>query len=123
MPLLLLVPRGIGESVLRANWDAARSLLPPLLIALTGYASSFGALIGLRSLAAARRSLRAKCIDGTAHSRLRAGRCISRRRDGGGLGLCGDGCLRSLNAWWQFSRALREHEHGQQAARCDADSR
>ena len=62
--IILFVPRSIGESILRANWDAARSLLPPLLIAFVGYASGFGASVGLRSLAAARRSLRAKCIDG-----------------------------------------------------------
>jgi O-antigen/teichoic acid export membrane protein len=51
--VILFVPRNIGELVLRANWDAAHGLLTPLLIALIGYALSFGAWTGLRSLAAA----------------------------------------------------------------------
>ena len=63
--VILLVPRSIGELVLRTNWDAAHGLLPPLVIALIGYALSFGAWTGLRSLAAARRSLHARCIDGS----------------------------------------------------------
>ena len=62
--IILLLPRSFGVIALRANWDAARSLLPPLLIAVAGSGTAFGAWIGLRSLAAAKRSLRAKCIDG-----------------------------------------------------------
>jgi O-antigen/teichoic acid export membrane protein len=108
--VILSVPRSIGEAVLRANWDAARSLLPPLLIALTTYGSSFGAWTGLRSLAAAKRSLRAKCIDGslTLFAGLAGGYLAGAK--GVAWGYAVTGCLKSLNAWWQFSRALREHE-------------
>jgi O-antigen/teichoic acid export membrane protein len=108
--VVLLVPRNIGETVLRGNWVEARSLLPPLLIALTGYGSSFGAWTGLRSLAAATRSLRAKCIDGllTLVFGL-AGAYLGGAR-GVAWGYAATGCLKSLNVWWQFSSALREHE-------------
>ena len=110
--VILLVPRSIGELVLRANWDAARSLLPPLLIALAGYGSSFGAWTGLRSLAAARRSLRARCIDGLLTFSSGWQVHTSAGATGVAWGYAVTGCLRSLNAWWQFSRALREHEPG-----------
>jgi len=107
---VLLVPRGIGELVLRANWDAARSLLLPLLISLIGYAFSFGAWTGLRALAAARRSLRARCIDGSLTFSLGLAGAYFGGATGVAWGYAVTGCLRSLNAWWQFSRALRERE-------------
>jgi len=108
--VILVVPSAIGESLLRANWDAARPLLPPLVLALIGYALSFGAWTGLRSLAAAKRSLRARCIDGALTFSLGlAGAYL-----GGALGIAWGyavtGVCRSLNAWWQFSRALGERE-------------
>ena len=86
--IVVFVPRSIGESVLRTNWDAGRSLVAPLLIAFVGYASTFGASIGLHCLAAARRILRAEVHWGGADSFLRTGRCVSRRREGRGLGVC-----------------------------------
>ncbi len=103
-----IVPRGIGELVLRANWDTARSLLLPLSIALIGYAVSFGAWTGLRALAAARRSLRARCIDGALTFSLGLTGAYFGGATGVAWGYAVTGCLRSLNAWWQFTRALRE---------------
>ena len=108
--IILSVPRNIGELVLRANWDTARSLLPPLLISLATWGSGFGAWTGLRSLAAARRSLRARCIDGllTFFFGMAGGYL------GGAMGVAWasaiTGFLKSLNVWWQFWRALRDHE-------------
>lgn len=107
--VILLVPRGIGELVLRANWDAARSLLPPLLIALIGYALSFGAWTGLRSLAAARRSLRARCIDGSLTFSLGLAGAYFGGAVGVAWGYAITGCLRCLNAWWHLSGALNDY--------------
>jgi hypothetical protein len=107
--LVLLVPHDIGVTVLRANWDAGRPLVPILVLALTGYGSGFGAWTGLRSLAAAKRSLQAKCIDGflTLSCGLAGGYLA------GAVGVAWSyalsGWLKSLNVWWQFSRALNEH--------------
>lgn len=108
--MILLVPRSIGEFVLRANWDSGRSLVPPLLIAYVGYASSFGASIGLHCLAAATRSLRAKCIDGVLLFCLGLGGAYLAGATGVAWGFCVAWSLRSVNAWWQFSRALLEHD-------------
>jgi O-antigen/teichoic acid export membrane protein len=41
--VLVLLPSA-GRMLLATNWDAARSLLPPLLIGATGFASAYGAL-------------------------------------------------------------------------------
>ena len=108
--IIVFVPRGIGELVLRANWDVARPLLPPLLISLIGFALSFGAWTGLRSLAAARRSLHARCIDGALTFSFGLAGAYLGGATGVAWGYAVTGCLRTLNAWWHFSRALREHE-------------
>jgi O-antigen/teichoic acid export membrane protein len=108
--IVLLVPRSIGEAVLRENWDVGRSLVTPLLISFVGYASTFGASIGLHCLGAARRSLRARCIDGalTFFFGLTGAYLAGAKGVAWGFGVAGS--LRSVNAWWQFSRALREYE-------------
>lgn len=108
--IVSIVPRAIGELLLRANWDTARSLLLPLSIALIGYGFSFGAWTGLRALAAARRSLRARCIDGALTFSLGLTGAYLGGATGVAWGYAVTGCLRSLNAWWQFTRALRERE-------------
>jgi O-antigen/teichoic acid export membrane protein len=113
--IALAVPRSIGELVLRTNWDAGRLLLLPLLIAFVGYASSFGASIGLHCLAAARRSLRAKCIDGLLTLIFGLGGAYLAGAKGVAWGFGVAWSLRSVNAWWQFSRALREYERRSEA--------
>ena len=120
--VVLFVPRSIGEAVLRANWADARSLLPPLLIALTGYGTSFGAWTGLRSLAAAKRSLRAKCIDGSLTVLFGVTGAYLAGARGVAWGYAATGWLKSLNAWWQFSRALREHERRSEPGTAGAES-
>src|SRR5262249_36619482 len=120
--VLLFLPHAVGEAGLRANWDEARALLPALLVSLVGYASSFGAVIGLRSLAAAKRSLRARFIDGVFTGGFGlSGACLDGAR-GVAWGYAATGCLRSMNAWWQFSRAVGEHErcHDVMGARFEA---
>lgn len=107
--VVLLVPHALGESLMGANWSTGRPLLAPLLLSQIGFASSFGASIGLRALAAARRSLRAKCIEGALTFVLGVGGAYLAGATGVAWGYALGGILRSLNAWWQFSRALHEY--------------
>jgi O-antigen/teichoic acid export membrane protein len=108
--IVVVVPRSIGESVLRTNWDAGRSLVVPLLIAFAGYASTFGASIGLHCLAAARRILRTNCIEAVLTLFFGLTGAYLAGAKGGAWGFAVAGLLKGVNAWWQFSRALREYE-------------
>jgi hypothetical protein len=114
--IVLFVPRSIGESVLRTNWDAGRSLVTPLLISFVGYASTFGASMGLHCLAAARRSLRARCIEGALTFSCGLGGAYLAGANGVAWGFAVAGSLKGVNAWWQFTRALREYEGRSNAA-------
>ncbi len=112
--VVLSIPRGVGELVLGGNWEGARSLLVPLLIGLTGSAFAFGAWAGLRSLAAARRSLRARCIDASLSLSFGVLGAYMAGATGAAWAFAVAGCLRIPNAWWQFSRGLREYDRRDQ---------
>jgi O-antigen/teichoic acid export membrane protein len=113
--IVLFVPRSIGESVLRANWDVARPLVTPLLISFIGYASTFGASVGLHCLAAARRSLRSRCIEGMLTLFFGLAGAYLAGAKGVAWGYAVAASLKSVNAWWQFSRALPEYERSSPA--------
>lgn len=115
----LAIPRGLGELVLRANWLGARSLLVPLSIGLTGSALAFGAWTGLRSLAAAKRSLRARNIDAVSSLVFGVVGAYIAGATGAAWGYALAGCLRIPNAWWQFSRGLREYKRRETEAVLD----
>jgi O-antigen/teichoic acid export membrane protein len=108
--VVVSLPRNVGEFLLGTNWAGARSLLVPLSIGAVGFGAAFGAWAGLRSLAAAKRSLRARWIDSIATMLLALSGAALGGALGAAWGFAGAGCIRIPNVWWQFSRALSEHE-------------
>jgi O-antigen/teichoic acid export membrane protein len=60
MVVLLFLPHDIGVSILGRTWEPARHLLIPLAIADAAHGGQFAGVIGLRALAAAKRSFKAK---------------------------------------------------------------
>jgi hypothetical protein len=57
--VVLLIPSSMGNLLLRDAWGPARALVVPLLLATVANMGSYGGGLGLRALAAARRSLNA----------------------------------------------------------------
>ncbi|MGH2652950.1 MAG: hypothetical protein ACRDHV_01190 [Actinomycetota bacterium] len=106
--LLLLIPEGLGETLLGASWTGAQKLIPPFITMFVAQGFQVGAFIGLRSLAAAKRSLKARLIEG--------GLTLVAGMLGAGLGgsvgaawaLAAIFWVESAVWWWFFGRALRE---------------
>ena len=119
--VLLPFSRRHRSALLGRNWDGARSVLLPLSIAMVAIGLAYGAMAGLRSLAAAKRSLRARCIDALAIITCALIGASVADAEGAAWGLAAAGCLRIPTAWWQFSRALREH--GETSHRANAPPR
>jgi O-antigen/teichoic acid export membrane protein len=107
--VLLLLPERIGIAFLGDNWDGAQSVLLPLSIGMAAIGLSFGAVAGLRSMAAAKRSLRAKCIDAVVTIVCVLTGAAAADAEGAAWGFLVAGCLRNPNFWWQFSKALGEY--------------
>lgn len=57
---LLLLPDSIGRAILAGTWDDARSVILPLSLSLAAGGIQAGAFVGLRALALAKSSLRAR---------------------------------------------------------------
>jgi hypothetical protein len=107
--VLLSLPRDVGEFLLGTNWEAARSLLLPLSIGTAGFGATFGAYTGLRALAAAKRSLRARSFDALATMCF----VLAGAAAGGARGAAWGGAvgafLENLIVWWQFRKALGDY--------------
>ena len=108
--LVLALPADIGKLALGANWEGARALVVPLSIGTIGYGLTFGPATGLRSLAAAARSLRARSWDSVTSILIVFIGASVAGAPGAAWGYAVTGCLRIPNWWWHFTMALREHE-------------
>jgi O-antigen/teichoic acid export membrane protein len=105
----LLLPAAIGEAVMGRNWVGGRALLLPLAIGATGHALASGPMSGLRALAAARSSLRARMFDAVFTLALGVtGAAVAGAR-GAAWGYAIAGCLRVPNWLWHFHEARRSY--------------
>ena len=100
------VPRSIGEFVLRTGGTPTRpagaARLPLCTPPLSARRSVFIAW------QAARRILRARCIEGVLTLFFGLAGAYLAGAKGGAWGFAVAGALKTVNAWWQFSLALRE---------------
>lgn len=106
--VLHAVPDGIGRGLLGASWESARTvLLPVTFLAMAGGAQG-GAVVGLRSLAAATRSLRARVVS----SLLLAVGAVTGAAVGGAVtaawGMALGVSVGSLYWWLQLLRAAED---------------
>ena len=79
--LLVALPRGLGNVVLRSLWRPTYPLVLPQTLAVLGLCIATGAGAGLHALGAARRSLRAMVLSAGALPRLWSGRSPGGRND------------------------------------------
>jgi O-antigen/teichoic acid export membrane protein len=108
--LVWAVPDSVGVGLLRVNWSPAHRLVVPLAIGMAGFGVLLGAGTGLRALAAARLSLRARIL--VAPLMLMGG--LGGAALSGAMGTAWGLALGQVGAaavWWRyFVRALREHD-------------
>lgn len=105
--VLLVLPATLGEAILGPTWEGARSILVPLLIALCGTAANSGAVIGLRALAAARRSLRARIALSMIGLLISIGGVVTAGIQGVAWGSACSAWIGAAVWWSQFRGALR----------------
>ena len=106
--LLIALPRGLGELVLRHNWVSAYGLVLPLTGSIVGACFIAGATTGLRALGAARRSLRAMVVSAVIF--LAFG--LAGAAWNGALGAMQGAAIATFTGsavwWWQLHGAVRD---------------
>lgn len=107
--VLLFVPDAVGKALVGANWGGAQRIILPLALSFAGLGGVMGAASGLRALAAASRSLRAR----VASSILLLGGgmigAILADALGAAVGLAAANWLGALIWWRHFDTALKEY--------------
>jgi O-antigen/teichoic acid export membrane protein len=106
--IVLTLPDAVGARVLGATWHQAKPLLPLLVVFMLALATSMGPTQGMLALGAARRSLltQATCLALDIPT-IAAGALLGGAR-GAVLASCATAIFRTVFAWLQFRRALRE---------------
>lgn len=106
--IVLALPDAVGSRVLGATWHQAKPLLPLLVAFIVALATSMGATQGMLALGAAKRSLftQVVCL-GIDASTMTAGALIAGAR-GAVIAVGFAAVFRTVLAWVQFRRALRE---------------
>jgi O-antigen/teichoic acid export membrane protein len=108
--LIIVLPERIGEALLGQTWSLAHQVAVPIAVMMAAGGISAGNLVGLRALAAARRSFRARLLV----SMLQIVGTIAGAAVGGAVtaawGLAA-GVVAGVPVWvWHFQRAILEHE-------------
>lgn len=104
---LLLVPTGVGELLLRTAWQAGRTLFVPIALVMAGTGVMSGAVLILRGIADAHRSLRARLL----HAPLIVAGAAVGAAVGGGEGAAWGLALATwlaAVAWWTLAGASLE---------------
>ena len=106
---LMLLPATVGQALLGESWTAAQLVLLPLGLALVGQGISGGALVGLRVLADAIRSLRARSIDAAIGVVLSVSGALAAGAVGAAWGFAAGGFTSAAIFTVYFIRSERAH--------------
>ncbi|MDP9264727.1 MAG: hypothetical protein M3O91_01215 [Chloroflexota bacterium] len=108
--LMWLVPDSVGVQLLGATWAPAHSVVVPLALALAAGSANMGAAVGLRALAAARRSMNTKiAVTAMGVSGQALGAALA-AASGAAIALAITMTLGAVVYWRQYAVALRRHE-------------
>lgn len=106
---LLLLPESVGRALLGASWPAARPLLLPLALATVAVGASTGAIVGLRVLASAARSLRVRLIVTPTTFGLAVAGVVLGGARGAAIGIAVGASIAAF-AWWHSFRLAAAEE-------------
>jgi O-antigen/teichoic acid export membrane protein len=115
--LLFMLPATVGHQLLNHQWESARRVVIPLSCAWAAVGVITGATVGLRALAAARRSLRLRLPTAVVTLCGGAGGAAVAGAPGAAVGFA-LGMAVTCPFWWlEFRAALREHASAERAIR------
>lgn len=108
--LVFLLPMEVGRALLGPTWSAAHDVILPLTVSIAGLGVTSGASAGMRSLAAAQRSLRARIVTAPMTVGAGIGGGVLGGAFGAATGLAFASCGAAVYWWRQLSHALDERQ-------------
>jgi O-antigen/teichoic acid export membrane protein len=105
------VPTELGVALMGDNWAIARDVILPIAIWMAGFGVSLGAGIGLRALAAARLSLRARIVIAPLAIVGAVVGAVAAAAEGAAWGFAVAYSIGAVVWWWYFARALHAVGH------------
>lgn len=105
---VLSLPDSFGRALLGASWAGTREVMPAVAVHIVAMGMGSGALIGLRSMAAARRSLRARLVIAVLQLAFGMGGATLAQGLGAAAGLAAANVVGIGLLWDQFRRAYQE---------------
>jgi O-antigen/teichoic acid export membrane protein len=115
--VLVLLPSSLGSAILGLSWPAAMNLFVPLTLVQAAAGVIAAAVIGLRALVAAKRSLRARLLVSLLQVAGAIGGAAAAGALGGAWGLAIAGWVGAAVFWRQFDRAFDERLRSELAER------
>jgi O-antigen/teichoic acid export membrane protein len=107
--LLIAMPRGLGHFLLGSFWQQTYPLVLPMTLSMVAAGFVAGALAGLHSVGAAKRSLRAMAVGSVLAVALSLGGAVLDGTLGSVNGLALAGWLGAGIYWWELRAGLRDH--------------
>ncbi len=114
--LILLLPSQLGVSAIGPVWHTARPLVLPLALGLAALGVVMGAVISLRALAAARRSLRARLLVSPVILAICLIGAALYGASGTAWGLVIGNSFAAVVFWYHLVRATSEHRVSQRSS-------
>jgi hypothetical protein len=114
--LILLAPSRLGVSAVGPVWHASRALVIPLALGISALGAVMGAVISLRALAAARRSLRARLVVSPVILASGLVGAALHGASGAAWGLALANGFAAVVFWYHLVHAVSEHGHAQRSS-------
>jgi O-antigen/teichoic acid export membrane protein len=117
---MYLLPDAVGEALLKRSWQPAHHVILPYTAVMAASGMLTGATVGLRAMAAAKRSMRSRLVTGVLAVTGGVAGAATYGAAGAALGLAAGLWIGGIQWWQQLRAAVAEEEDRRRAAAAPA---